>query len=109
MVRDRLQEPGGNGVAEPAVSGSRAGVGQVEQPLGASHADIKEPALLFHLLRVEVLALDGAADRQETFFDTGDEDDRKLETLGRMERDQGDTTALVGIETIDVGDEGDPL
>src|SRR5215203_7414803 len=28
MIRDRLQEPGGNGIAETAVSGTRAGVGQ---------------------------------------------------------------------------------
>jgi hypothetical protein len=26
-----------------------------------------------------------------------------------VERDQGDSAALVGVETIDVGDQGDPL
>src|SRR5215216_2678423 len=66
MVRNRLQEPRWNGISEPAVGGPRAGVGQVEQPLGAGHADVKEAALLFELLRVEVLALDGAADRQQS-------------------------------------------
>ena len=109
MVRDRLQEPGGNGIAEPAVGGTRAGVSQIEQPLGASHPNIKETALLFHLLRVEVLALDSAADRQQPFLDTRDEDDRKLQALRRVEGDQGDAAALVGVKTIDVGNEGDTL
>src|SRR3954447_16915948 len=109
MVRNRLQEPGRNGIAEPAVGGPRTGVGQVEQPLGAGHADIKETALLFQLLRVEVLALDGAADRQETLFDTGDEDDRKLQTLRGVERDQGDAATLIRVETVDVRNEGDSL
>ena len=57
---------------------------QEEPPLGAGDADVGEPALLLELL----LVVEGPAVREEALLEAGDEDDRELEALRRVKRDE---------------------
>src|SRR3954452_6430237 len=56
-----------------------------------------------------MLVLNGATDGEEAFFHPGHENDRKLETLGRVEGDEGEAAAGIGLQRVNVRDEGHAL
>ena len=64
------------------------------------HPDVREPALLLELL----LVVERPAVREDAFLEPGDEDDRELEALGRVERDQRHRVGVALVRVL-VGDE----
>ncbi len=73
----------------------------MELLLRARHADVEEPPLL---LQVLALALRVPV-RQESVLEAGQEDDRKLESLGAVQRHQAD--AALAVPGVEVGDQRD--
>src|SRR5262245_45932547 len=59
--------------------------------LCAGHAHVKQSSLFLQLRRFH----QRSAEREKSFFQTHDENDRKLETLRRMQSHQGDQRSFV--------------
>ena len=76
------------------------GVREVQPALRPGDADVREPALLLELL----LVVERAAVREEALLEAGDEDDRELEALGGVERDQRHRVGVALVRVL-VGDE----
>ena len=83
-----------------AVEGALLGTHQVEQLARARDAHVGQAALLFHLGRV----LKRAAVREDALLQAGDKDDRELQALGCMQRDQRHRLGIVA-QRIGVRDE----
>ena len=67
-------------------------------------SDIAEPSLLLDLF-IGVLRSDGHAARKESFLHSCHENDRKLQTFGRVERHEKNSVIAV-IDSINVRDQG---
>ena len=91
---------GTDGLAHPPRRAA-PGVRQVQPPLRAGDADVREPALLLELL----LVVERPAVREQALLEAGDEDDRELEALRRVERDQRHRIGVALVRVL-VGDEG---
>ena len=76
------------------------GVDQVEPVLGARHAHVGKPPLLLQL----ALVLERAPMRQQALLHPDDEDDRELQPLGGVERDQGHPVGQL-VELVLVADQ----
>ncbi len=75
------------------------GARQNQRVHGARHADVAEAALFFQLFGIH----ESARVREEALFESGKKDERKLESLGGVQRHQRD--AGVGIVLVGVGGE----
>jgi hypothetical protein len=67
----------------------------ISRALGAGDADVEEAALLFDLVGVIISASMRPGDRGGALLNSGHEDDRELQALRGVERDQGDRVVLV--------------
>ena len=100
LGRDLEQEPRRHRRLAHPPGRAAPGVRQEEPLLGAGDADVGEAALLLELL----LVVERPAVREEALLQPGDEDDRELEALRRVERDQGDGVGVALVRVL-VGDE----
>ena len=100
LGRDLEQEPRRHRCLAHPPGRAAPGVRQVEPPLRPGDADVGEPPLLLELL----LVVERPAVREEALLEPGDEDDRELEALGRVERDQRDGVGVALVRVL-VGDE----
>ena len=100
LGRDLEQEPRRD--AHPAAAPGRPppGVRQEQPPLRPRDPDVGEPALLLELL----LVVERPAVREQALLEAGDEHDRELEALRRVERDQRDRVGVALVRVL-VGDE----
>ena len=107
--RELVEEAAGRVVAGRAPRGADEGPGDVEALLRAGETDVGEAALLLELGLVAERALVG----EDAVLEAGEEDDRELEALGRVERHQRDDPGVVAVrgvgDLVGVGDQGDPL
>ena len=69
---------------------SHAAVAQVELAASAGNPHEKKSPFLFHIVAI----LEHPLVRQQALFDADDENHRKLESLGRVQRHQGDCTGV---------------
>ena len=90
LHRDLVDEAAAHVPVARAEEEPRARVGQVELPLRARDADVREPALL-----LEVPRLDRAHVGEDAVLEPDDEDDPELEPLGVVERHQRDDALVV--------------
>jgi hypothetical protein len=80
------------------------GEGEEEASLRPGDPDVGEPPFLLQGRRI----VEGPAVGEDPLLETGDEDDRELETLGGVEGDEGHPV-LAGPIRVGVGDEGGVL
>ena len=83
-----------------AVAATEASAGDQQRIHGASHADIAETAFFFQPLAV----VDRARVRKQTLFHSRQEDQRKLQAFGGVQRHQRD--ARLWIVLVGVADQG---
>src|SRR5579883_3069611 len=88
IAGDFLEETGVDGLLglSSTKAAAGAGPGEVEFRFGARHADVAETALLFH----GGFGIERAAVGEQTFFESGDEDDGEFESLGVVHGEEGD-------------------
>jgi len=80
------------------------GVEEVQAPHCPRHADVAEATLLVDAAGL----LDGAQVRQQALFHPHHEDDRELQPLDHVQRDQGQPR-LALVEAVDIADQGGVL
>jgi len=80
------------------------GVEEVQSPHRPGHADVAEATLLVDAAGL----LDGAQVRQQALFHPHHEDDRELQPLDHVQRDQGQPR-LALVEAVDIADQGGVL
>ena len=94
LARDLAQEARRQRIALGAVQTPALGVREIQLRHRPGHADVAQPALLLEALGV----LGRHAVREQTLLDTGDENQRKLQPLGGVQRHQLYTVlVLVGL------------
>jgi len=76
-------------------------MGQEEPPLRPGDPHVRQPALLLEL----ALVVEGPAVGERAFLEAGDEDDRELEALGRVEGDHRHGVGIARVRIL-VGDQG---
>src|SRR4029078_9946289 len=106
LLRQGIQESGWHAGIQPPIAHAHAGVGEIEQLLGAGDADIEKAALLLNLAWIVVLVLDRPRDWKQALLDPGNEDDRVLKTLGRVQRDQSNKCCPASIYIIKLRHQG---
>ena len=100
MLRDLLQEAGRHGRRRLPEQTPLPGVRQEEPFPGARHAHVQQTALLLDVL----VLFGGARMREEVLLQPGDEDDRELQSLGRVQGHQADARAPLHV--LGLGQEG---
>ena len=100
LGRDLEQEPRRHRRLAHPPGRASPGVRQEEPLLGAGDADVGEAALLLELL----LVVERPAVREEALLEPGDEDDRELEALRGVERDERHGVGVALVRIL-VGDE----
>ncbi len=107
--RQLVEEPGGRVVQRRSPRRAHQRPGDVEPLPGAGHADVGEAALLLQL----GLVAQRARVREDAVLEPGEEHDRELQALGRVQRHQRDHAGVVVVgrigDLVGVGDERHPL
>ena len=104
LLGQLAQEAAGRVCGGRTVHATGGGVGEVESTLGTCDGDVGEATLLLERIALALLGMVG----EEALLHAGDEDDRELQALGRVDGHERHGTCGAS-EAVEVGAQGEPL